>query len=166
MSWLSEQAITHIWERHGDSNQYTPYREKPDNTTYVWSLRPYVRQQFTWWSKSPSRAHLSLMHFFHAIPLWAIRGRPIHYPGIHHYRNAGVLSDSATISATKFVRPHKSIIHQYRSILAHRDPDDAVPNRHMWGLPHLEIRTWKHTTLHPSHPVFFTFPYVTTLVSL
>jgi hypothetical protein len=44
--WVWQQVITHIQECHGDSNQYTPCKGKPDNMTYTLSLRPYVRLPF------------------------------------------------------------------------------------------------------------------------
>jgi hypothetical protein len=37
-----------------------------------------------------------------------IRGWPIHYPGLHHYRYGGVASVSKTIQDTKFMGPDKS----------------------------------------------------------
>jgi hypothetical protein len=92
-------------------------------------------EQFTRQSKSHFGAHLSLVYVFRVIPLWNIHVWPIHYPGIHHCRNGGVSSDSATTSATKFIRPHKYNMRQYHSMLAHQGPNDAVLNRHRQGLP-------------------------------
>jgi hypothetical protein len=108
--------------------------------------------------RSRSGSHLSLLHVLHPIPLQAIRGWPIHYPGLHHYRNGEVLSDSATINATKFTGPHKSRMHQYCLKHAHRGQNGVVINRLTWGLPTSEFKMGKHTTLHPFHPVFSTFP--------
>jgi hypothetical protein len=160
-----KQMVTHFRECCGDSSQYTPAGDKLDNTTYVWSLGPYVWQQFTQQSRSRSRAHLSVVHVFYVIHLRAIRGWPVHYPSLHHCRNGGVSSDSATISATKFTRLHKSYMRQYCSKLAHRGQNNAVLNWHRQGLSHSELRTWKHTTIHPSHLTFSTFPYLSHLVS-
>jgi hypothetical protein len=92
----SDQSITHIQECHGDSNQYTPYRGKPDNTTYTGSLRPYVWQQFTSTIEESIQAYLTLVHVFHTIPFRAIRGWLVHYPGLDHCRYGRIVSDSAT----------------------------------------------------------------------
>jgi hypothetical protein len=35
---INKQAVTHFWECRGDSSQYTPIGDKPDNTTYARSL--------------------------------------------------------------------------------------------------------------------------------
>jgi hypothetical protein len=51
--------------------------------------------------------NLSIVHVFHVIPLQAICGWPVHYPGKHQCRNGEVSSNSVTINATKFVEPHK-----------------------------------------------------------
>jgi hypothetical protein len=58
-------------------------------------------------SRSWSGSHLSLVHVFHVIPLRTIHGWPVYYHIIHHYKNGEVLSNSATVSATKFEEPHK-----------------------------------------------------------
>jgi hypothetical protein len=80
-------------------------------------------------------SHLPLVHVFHMIPLWAIRGC-----GIHHRRNGKVSSDSVTTSAIKFTGPHKSSMCQYHSMLAHQGLDDVVFNLHMQGLPSSELQ--------------------------
>jgi hypothetical protein len=59
-------------------------------------------------SRSRSVSHLSLVHVFHMVPLQAICGWPINYPSIHHCRNGKLSSNLVTISATKFIGPHKS----------------------------------------------------------
>jgi hypothetical protein len=94
----SNQSITHIRECHGDSSQYTPCRGKSDNTTYTGSLRPYMWQQFRSTIKELVRAYLTLVHDFHVIPLWAIRGWFVHYPSLYHCRYGRIVSDSATIT--------------------------------------------------------------------
>jgi hypothetical protein len=99
----NKQAATHFWECRGDLSKYTP-----DNTTYVWSLGSYIQQQFTTTIKESVRAHLTLVHVFHAIPLQAIHGWPIHYSGLHHCMYGGIASGSVTITATKFTGSHKS----------------------------------------------------------
>jgi hypothetical protein len=43
----------------------------------------------------------------------AICGLPMQYPSLHHYRYGRIASDSAIISATKFMGPHKSRMRQY-----------------------------------------------------
>jgi hypothetical protein len=55
----------------------------------------------------------------HDTTLGAISGWPIYYHGIHHCRRVEVSSNSATVEANKFVRPHKSCMHQYIIKLAH-----------------------------------------------
>jgi hypothetical protein len=79
-----------------------------------------VWPQFTRQSRNWAGSHLSLVHVFHMIPLRAIRGWPIHYPGVHHYRNCGVSSDSATVSTTKFVELYKFHMRQYIIKHAHQ----------------------------------------------
>jgi hypothetical protein len=56
----------------------------------------------------------------HNMTLGAIRGWPIHYPGIHHCRRGEVSSNSVTVEATKFAGPYKSRMHQYIIKLAHQ----------------------------------------------
>jgi hypothetical protein len=51
---------------------------------------------------------------------WAIRGWPVHYPGIHHCRRGEGSSNSVTAKATKFAGPYKSCMRQYIIKLAHR----------------------------------------------
>jgi hypothetical protein len=58
-------------------------------------------------------AHLTQVHIFHVIPLRAIYGWLVHYPGLNHCRYGRIVSDSATIIATKFMGPHKSCMRQY-----------------------------------------------------
>jgi hypothetical protein len=113
ISRRSEQAVTHFREWHEDSSQYTPCRGRLDNMTHVWSQRPSVWQQLTMAIKESVRAHLTLVYVFHVISLRSIHGWPIHYPGLHHCRYGRIVSDSATISATMFMGPHKSRMHQY-----------------------------------------------------
>jgi hypothetical protein len=103
---LSDQAINHIQECHGDSNKYTPCKGKPDNTMYAWSLGPYVWQQFTSTIKESVWAHLTLVRVFHVIPLWAIHGWPVQYPSFHHCMYGRASSDLATINTTNFMGPH------------------------------------------------------------
>jgi hypothetical protein len=146
----SDQAITHNRECCRDSNQYTPYKGKPDNMTYAWSLGPYVWQQFTSKIEESVWDHLTLVHVFHMIPLRAICGWPVHYPDLHHCRYGSIVFDSATINATKFTWLHKSRMCQYLINACSTGPN----------------QTWKHTTLHPFHSVFFTFPYLSYPVSL
>jgi hypothetical protein len=69
---------------------------------------------------SQAGSHLFLVHVFHVIPLWAIRGWPVHYPGIHHCRKGEVSSNTVTVEATKLVGPHKSRMRQYIIEFAHR----------------------------------------------
>jgi hypothetical protein len=76
-------------------------------------------------SMSRSGFHLSLVHVFHALPLQAIHGWPIHHPGIHYYRNGEVSSDSVTINATRFTGLHKSRMRQYLINVC-----SSGPNRH------------------------------------
>jgi hypothetical protein len=135
MIWLGKQATTHIQEWRRDSSQYTPCMGKSDNTTYIWSLGPYVWQLFTTIIKELVRVPPPLVHVFHVIPLQVICGWPVHYPGIHHDKDGGVSSNTTTISATKFTEPHKFSMCQYRSMLAHQGPNDMVLNWHRWGLP-------------------------------
>jgi hypothetical protein len=158
-----KQMVTHFRECCGDSSQYTPAGDKLDNTTYVWSLGPYVWQQFTQQSRSRSRAHLSVVHVFYVIHLRAIRGWLIHYPSLHHCRNGGVSSDSATISATKFTRLHKSYMRQYCSKLAHRGQImrsliDTGRGYHIQSSEHentpLSILPIWHSPLSPTYPIW------------
>jgi hypothetical protein len=68
----------------------------------------FIENHPVWsWKMNPS----FLRQFCHT--LRAIHGWPIHYPGIHQYRNGEVSSDSVSINATKFTGPHKSSMHQY-----------------------------------------------------
>jgi hypothetical protein len=113
MSRPSEQAITHIREWCGDSSQYTPCRGKSDNTAHIWYRRPSAWQQFTTTINELVQAHLTLVHVFHALPLWANRGWLVHYSDLHHYRYGRIASDSVTISATKITGAHKSCMRQY-----------------------------------------------------
>jgi hypothetical protein len=73
-------------------------------------------------SKSRVGSHLSLVHAFHVIPLWAIRGWPIYHPSIHHCRRGEVSSNSVIVKATKFTGPHKSSMRQYIIELAQWGP--------------------------------------------
>jgi hypothetical protein len=88
-------------------------RKKPNNTIYARSLGSYVQQQFTSTIKELVRAHFTLVHIFHVMPRWAIRGWVIYYPGLHHYRYGWIASDSATMNATKFTGPHKCRMRKY-----------------------------------------------------
>ena len=49
--------------------------------------------------------------------LWAIRGWPVHYPGIHHCRNGEGSSDLYSDRTTRLTGPHKSSMRQYCSML-------------------------------------------------
>jgi hypothetical protein len=75
------------------------------------------------------------VHVFHTILLCTITGWPVHYPDIQHYKDVSVSSNTTIINATKFTQPHKFSMCQYCSMLSHQDPNDAVLNRHRWGLP-------------------------------
>jgi hypothetical protein len=113
----SSQDIAHIRECHGDSNQYTLCRGEIDNTRYVCSLRPYVWQPFTTTIKESIQAHLTLVHVFDTIVSmgnpWVAHTLSRFASTDHHCRYVGVSSNSVTISATQFMRPHKSRIRQY-----------------------------------------------------
>jgi hypothetical protein len=58
-------------------------------------------------SKSQVGSHLFLVYVFHVLPLWAIRGWLIHCADRHHCRRGEISSNSVTVKATKFMRPHK-----------------------------------------------------------
>ncbi len=89
--------------------------------------------QFMMSIKESSQAHLMLVQVFHAIPRWASVGRPT----LSHctpVRYGGVSSNSATVEATKFAGPHKSLMRQYTTqCLLQQGTTDAVLNRHRRG---------------------------------
>jgi hypothetical protein len=62
--------------------------------------------------KESSQAYLTLVHVFHVIPQWAFVGGPhtIPYTSVRYGR---VLSNPATVEATKLVAPHKSRMRQF-----------------------------------------------------
>jgi hypothetical protein len=115
-------------------NQFTPCKGKPDSTTQVGLQDTMSGNSLRQQSKSQSGSHLSLVHVIHVIPLRAIRVWPIHYPSIHHCRRGEVSSNSVTGEVTKFVGPHKSLMHQYIINLAHRG-QTIGPQLTQAGLP-------------------------------
>jgi hypothetical protein len=70
--------------------------------------------------KEMIQAYLTIVHVFHAMPLWAIHGWHVHYPGIHQCRYGRIASVLVTIQATKFIRHHKSCMCQYIIKLVHQ----------------------------------------------
>jgi hypothetical protein len=67
------QAITHIWEWHRDSSQYTLSRENL-TTRHTYDLKhPLCGNSSQQQSRSWSGSHVFLVDVFHVIPLWAIR---------------------------------------------------------------------------------------------
>jgi hypothetical protein len=109
-------------------------------------------------SRSRSRSHLSRVHIFHAITLWAIHGSPYTIP---IYITVGMMVYHPTQRPSVLLSLWDPItltcISTY-SMHANQGPTNAVLNRLRWGLPPLELWTWKYTTICPSHPVFSTFP--------
>jgi hypothetical protein len=70
------------------------------------------------------------VHAFDTIPLRAICVWPVHYPGIHHYKDGGVSSNTTISRTTMFIELHKSSMRQYCSMLPHQGPNDTVLNQH------------------------------------
>jgi hypothetical protein len=62
--------------------------------------------------KESSRAHRALVQVFHVTPRWASVDGP-HTVPMSSVKYSGVLSNTATVEATKFTRPHKSRMRQY-----------------------------------------------------
>jgi hypothetical protein len=87
-------------------------REKPDNAT----LKSHEHTMSGNSSRRDQGDDLGPPHPSASLPCdtsTGIRGWPMHYPGIHHYRYGGIASVSVTYEATKFVGPHKSRMRQY-----------------------------------------------------
>jgi hypothetical protein len=98
--------------------------------------RHHEWQQFMMTIKESSRAHLTLVHVFHAYASvdkpWVAHSLSLVSPTWY----GRVSSNSATDEASKFVRPQKiPYAPVHNSKLAHSDPTGAGLNRHRQGLP-------------------------------
>jgi hypothetical protein len=98
--------------------------------------RHYEWQQFTMTIKESSRAHLTVVHVFHAYASvdtpWVAHALSCASP----VRYGRVSSNSMTVEASKFAGPQKipyALVDN--SKLVHSDPTDAGLNRHRRGLP-------------------------------
>jgi hypothetical protein len=91
----------------------------------------------------------------HDTPHRVIRGWPVHYPGIHHYRRGEGPSNSTTIEATMFAGFHIAHMCQYTAQTCSPKPDD-------WSLTdtgggyHRGALNMSSVHSQPSHPVFST----------
>jgi hypothetical protein len=160
------QAITHIRGCHEDSNQYTPCKRKPDNTTYAQSLRAYVRLPFakSLWDQNCSST-LGIKSWLHSDrpAITVILGYHILPPTTaKEYR---LQFDQAVTEATRFTGHHKSCMRQYIINACSTGPNMMqslidIGEGYNWGASNL---TSDHS--HPSHTIFFTSdPYFPRLV--
>jgi hypothetical protein len=88
-------------------------------------------------------------------PHRAIRGWPIHYPDIHHYRRGEGSSNVVTIKATMFARFHIARMRQYTTQTCSPGPDDQSLTNTGDGY-HLGALNLSSVDSQPSHPIFST----------
>jgi hypothetical protein len=118
--WQQQVSVTHFWECHSDSNQYTLVGNKPDNMTYAQSLEPYVWQQFTMTIKESIQTHLTLVHVFHAMSRRASLSGTYTIPV---YITTGMVGYCLTQRPSELLSlrdPHKSHMRYYIIKLAHQ----------------------------------------------
>jgi hypothetical protein len=92
-------------------------------------------QLFTTTIKESSRAHLTLVHVFHAYASVDTPWTAHALSRVSPVRYGRVSSNSATVKASKFVRPHKILyapVHNSNLLIWARW---SVLNRHRWRLP-------------------------------
>jgi hypothetical protein len=136
IEWLQWASVTHIRGYHGDSSQFNPCKDNNLTTRHTWARRaPRVATVHNM-VKETTRAHLTLVHVFHAFALadtpWVTHALS-HFTPVRYGRRASV---SATHEATQFVGPHKiqyAPVHNSNLLIGARG---LVLNRHRRGLPH------------------------------
>jgi hypothetical protein len=92
-------------------------------------------QQFMTTIKESSRAHLTLVHIFHAYASADTPWTAHALSRVSPVRYGRVSSNSATVEASKFTRPHKilyTLVHNSNLLTKARR---SVVNRHRRGLP-------------------------------
>jgi hypothetical protein len=134
IEWLQWASVIHIRGYRGDSSQFNPCKGNNLTTRHTWARRaPRVATVHNA-VKETIRAHLTLVHVFHA---FASADTPWVAHALSHFtpvRYGRIASVSATHEATQFVGLHKisyAPVHNWNLLIGARW---SVLNRHRWGL--------------------------------
>jgi hypothetical protein len=138
---------------HRDSNQYThckgnnlTTRPRESRRQHEWPPFTMTIKESGWVLPHPSAVfHIKTL----TVSLWVAQT----LSQCTSMKRGKVSSNSATVEATKFVRPYKSYMLQYIN-LVHRDQTIGPKSTQTRAIT---FRTWKYFSLHPSHPVFSIF---------
>jgi hypothetical protein len=128
-----------------------PYKGNSLTTRHTWATK--VTRVATFMTTIKESAGSHSVRLPRDSPHMAIRGWPIHYPDIHHYRRGEGLSNSVTIEATMFVGFHIARMRQYTTQSCSTGPDDR-PLTDTSGGYHLGAPNLSSVYSQPSHPVF------------
>jgi hypothetical protein len=155
MKWLQQASVTHIWEYRGGSNQFKPFKGNNLTTRHTRARRaPRVAIVHNA-VKETIRAHLTLVHIFHA---YASADTPWVAHALSHYtpiRLARIASVLAAHEATQFVGPHKisyAPVHNLNLLTGARR---SVLNQHRRGLPGAQNFRSDHSHSFPSSILHF-----------
>jgi hypothetical protein len=125
--------------------------------THARPLRPHMWPQFMTTFKELGRVPpFPSARLPYYTTLWAIRGWPVHYPGIHLYRRGEVSSNSVTVKVTKFAAPNKSHMRQYIINNCFTGPNTTWSLIDIGEIYHREALNLTSDHSHQSHPVFST----------
>jgi hypothetical protein len=131
-----DEAITHIRECHGDSNQYTHCKGKLDHTTCARSLGHYVRLPFAKSLRDQNRSStLGMKSWFHSVRSARPSSRATSFSLQQPPQSSGYGSTKQLQKLLGLLDPinlARISIVQYFLIEAQHD---AVLNWHRWGLP-------------------------------
>jgi hypothetical protein len=133
--WLQRASVTHIRGYRGHSSQFkpckgnnlTPRHTRARRTPWVATIHTVVKETI--------RAHLTLVHVFHA---YASTDTPWVAHALSHFipvKYGRIASVSAAYDDTQFAGPHKipyAPIYNSNLLIGARR---SVLNRHRWGLP-------------------------------
>jgi hypothetical protein len=133
--WLQRASVIHIWGYRGDSSQFKPCKDNNLTTRHTRARRtPRVTTVHNA-VKETIRAHLTLVHVFHA---YASTDTPWVTHALSHFtpvRYGRIASISVAHEATQFAGPHKILyapVHNSNLLIGARR---SVLNQHRRGLP-------------------------------